>query len=139
MIDRSLDRVLSICTHFAFFFIDIYMHIRITIRESILSKPLINKTKFKEDFIMLDEAKHPFLELGDVDAPPNKTLIMIGGIPTNPMESMTWLADCLNQIDSSLRIIIFNMPFYESHNPIIRENKYAETNGSSIILSLIHI
>jgi len=27
---------------------------------------------------MLDEAKHPFLELGDVDAPPNKTLIMIG-------------------------------------------------------------
>ena len=58
---------------------------------------------------------------------------MIGGIPTNPIESMTWLAKCLNDIDNSLRIIIFNMPFYESHNPIITENKYAETNGSSII------
>ena len=122
MIDRSLDRVLSLCTHFAFFFIDIYMHIRITIRESIVSKPLINKTKFKEDFIMLDEAKHPFLELGDVDAPPNKTLIMIGGIPTNPMESMTWLADCLKQIDSSLRIIIFNMPFYNQYFSIEYSN-----------------
>ena len=132
MIDRSLDRVLSICTHFAFFFIDIYMHIRISIRESIVSKPLINKTKFKEDFIMLDEAKHPFLELGDVDAPPNKTLIMIGGIPTNPMESMTWLADCLNQIDSSLRIIIFNMPFYNQYFSIEYSDQFAKSNGESL-------
>ena len=108
------------------------MHIRISIRESIVSKPLINKTKFKEDFIMLDEAKHPFLELGDVDAPPNKTLIMIGGIPTNPMESMTWLADCLNQIDSSLRIIIFNMPFYNQYFSIEYSNQFAKSNGESL-------
>ncbi len=47
--------------------------------------------------------------------PSNKTLVMIGGIPTHPMESMTWFADCLNQIDASLRIIIFNMPYYEHH------------------------
>ena len=35
MINSALDRLLSLFTHFAFIFIDIYFHLRITIRESI--------------------------------------------------------------------------------------------------------
>ena len=118
MINSILDRLLSAFTHFVFIFIDIYIHLRITVRETIVSKPLINTIKFKKYFVLLDEAKHFVFELGDEKAAPNKTLIMIGGIPTHPMESMTWFADCLNQIDPSLRIIIFNMPYYEYHHSV---------------------
>jgi pimeloyl-ACP methyl ester carboxylesterase len=132
MINGALDRLLSLFTHFVFIFIDIYFHLRITIRESIVSKPLINKTKFKKYFVILDEAKHFVFELGDEKAVPNKTLVMIGGIPTHPMESMTWFADCLNQIDPSLRIIIFNMPYYDQHHSIECSNYFAQSNGESL-------
>jgi hypothetical protein len=132
MINSAIDRVLSIFTHFVFIFIDIYMHLRITVRESIVSKPLINKIKFKELSVILDEVKHPVLELGDANAPANKTLVMIGGIPTHPMESMTWFADCLNQIDGSLRIIIFNMPYYDQHCSIDYSNQFAQSSGESL-------
>jgi pimeloyl-ACP methyl ester carboxylesterase len=132
MISSNLDRLLSVFTHFVFIFIDIYIHLRITIRESIVSKPLINTIKFKKYFVLLDDAKHFVFELGDEKAAPNKTLVMIGGIPTHPMESMTWFADCLNQIDPSLRIIIFNMPYYEHHHSVEHSNYFAQFNGESL-------
>ena len=132
MINSLLDRILSVLTHFVFIFVDIYMHLRILARESIVSNPLINKIKFKEHFVIIDEMKHPVLELGDANAPSNKTLVMIGGIPTHPMESMTWFADCLNQIDASLRIIIFNMPYYDQHFSIEHSNQFAQSSGESL-------
>ena len=132
MISSNLDRLLSVFTHFVFIFIDIYIHLRITVRESIVSKPLINTIKFKKYFVLLDDAKHFVFELGDEKAAPNKTLVMIGGIPTHPMESMTWFADCLNQIDPSLRIIIFNMPYYEHHHSVEHSNYFAQFNGESL-------
>jgi 16S rRNA G1207 methylase RsmC len=132
MISSNLDRLLSVFTHFVFIFIDIYIHLRITVRESIVSKPLINTIKFKKYFVLLDDAKHFVFELGDEKAAPNKTLVMIGGIPTHPMESMTWFADCLNQIDPSLRIIIFNMPYYEHHHSVEHSNYFAQSNGESL-------
>ena len=132
MINSILDRLLSVFTHFVFIFIDIYIYLRITVRESIVSKPLINAIKFKKYFVLLDEAKHFVFELGDEKAAPNKTLVMIGGIPTHPMESMTWFADCLNQIDPSLRIIIFNMPYYEHHHSVEHSNYFAQFNGESL-------
>ena len=128
-----LDNLLKIISFIVFIFIDLYVYLRIFYREKLFNRPLINQTPFKKLSINLANAIHSVYELGDLNASSDKTIVMIGGIPTNPIESMTWLAKCLNDIDSSLRIIIFNMPFYESHNPIIRENKYAETNGSSII------
>ena len=132
MINSILDRLLSVFTHFVFIFIDIYIYLRITVRESIVSKPLINTIKFKKYFVLLDEAKHFVFELGNEKAAPNKTLVMIGGIPTHPMESMTWFADCLNQIDPSLRIIIFNMPYYEHHHSVEHSNYFAQFNGESL-------
>ena len=56
MINSILDRLLSVFTHFVFIFIDTYIHLRITVRESIVSKPLINTTKFKKYFVLLDGA-----------------------------------------------------------------------------------
>lgn len=128
-----LDKLLQIITYIVFIFIDLYIYLTIFYREILFNKPLIGKTPFKKSSINLSNSIHSIYELGDLNAPSNKTIVMVGGIPTNPIESMTWLAKCLNDIDASLRIIIFNMPFYESHNPIIRENTYAETNGTSIL------
>ena len=45
---------------------------------------------------------------------------------------MTWFADCLNQIDPSLRIIIFNMPYYEHHHSVEHSNYFAQSNGESL-------
>ena len=120
-------------TYIVFIFIDLYVYLRIFYREKLFNRPLIDQTPFKKLSINLSNACHSVYELGDLNASSDKTIVMVGGIPTNPIESMTWLAQCLNDIDNSLRIIIFNMPFYENHNPIITENKYAETNGASII------
>ena len=46
---------------------------------------------------------------------------------------MSWLADCLNRIDNSLRIIIFNMPHYEDHFMINLADSLAISNGESLI------
>jgi hypothetical protein len=45
---------------------------------------------------------------------------------------MSWMADCLNTIDNSLRIIIFNMPYYEDHFNIDVSNSLAISNGESL-------
>lgn len=128
-----LDKLLQIITYIAFIFIDLYIYITIFYRERLFNRPLIHKTPFKKLSINLSNSIHSIYELGDLNAKSNKTIVMVGGIPSNPIESMTWLAKCLNDIDRSLRIIIFNMPFYETHNPIIIENSYGETNGKSIL------
>jgi hypothetical protein len=46
---------------------------------------------------------------------------------------MTWLADELNKINPSLRIIIFNIPFYENHFDIETTEYTAKTNGKNFI------
>ena len=127
------DKLLQLIAYIVFIFIDLYIYLTIFFREKLFYTPLVDKTPFKKSLINLSNSVHSIYELGDPNATSNKTIVMIGGIPSDPIESMTWLAKCLYDIDRSLRIIIFNMPFYEKHNPIIRENNYAETNGTSIL------
>jgi pimeloyl-ACP methyl ester carboxylesterase len=46
---------------------------------------------------------------------------------------MSWLAEQLHKIDSTLRIIIFNMPYYDEHFAIEYSNEFAISNGESLI------
>ena len=73
-------------------------------------------------------------QIGDLSASDENTIIMIGGIPTDPLESMTWLADELNKINPSLRIIIFNMPYYENHFNIETTHETAKSQGRNLII-----
>ena len=127
-----LDLVLKVSTHFIFIFIDIYFNLRIFFREKFLNKPLIEFSNFKKYYITVNSERHSVWEIGSEDAVSEKTLILIGGIPTEPIKSMSWMADCLNKIDDSLRIIIFNMPYYEDHFNIELANVFAISNGESL-------
>ena len=123
------DRILSIVTHFVFVFIDIYVHLCIFFRKTSLNK----KLNFREYFVSIDNENHAVCEIGDQDATSDKTLLLIGGIPTNPIESMSWLAEQLHKIDSALRIIIFNMPYYDEHFSIEYSQEFAISNGESLL------
>jgi len=127
-----LDSLLKSFTYFIFIFIDSYIYLRIFFREKILNKPLIDYSNFKKYFIAINNENHSVWEIGNKDAVKEKTLILIGGIPTDPLKSMSWLADCLNRIDNSLRIIIFNMPYYEDHFMINLADSLAISNGESL-------
>ena len=110
-----VDYFLKGFTYFVFIFIDSYIYLRIFIREKFFYKQLIELSNFKKYFVTVNNEKHSVWEIGNKDATKEKTLILIGGIPTDPIKSMSWMAGCLNKIDNSLRIIIFNMPYYENH------------------------
>ena len=104
MITNFLDRLLSILSYIVFVFIDIYINLRIFFRGTSSNK----KLNFKEYFVSIENDDHTISEIGDHQATSDKTLLLIGGIPTDPIESMSWLAHELHKIDSTLRIIIFN-------------------------------
>lgn len=112
-----------------FVFIDIYVHLCIFFRKTSLNK----KLNFREYFVSIDNENHAVCEIGDQDATSDKTLLLIGGIPTNPIESMSWLAEQLHKIDSALRIIIFNMPYYDEHFSIEYSQEFAISNGESLL------
>ena len=142
-----VDFFLKGFTYFIFIFIDSYVYLRIFLREKLFYKPLIELSNFRKYFVTINNEDHSVWEIGNKDAVKEKTLILIGGIPTDPLKSMSWMADCLNTIDNSLRIIIFNMPYYEDHFNIDVSNSLAISNGESLTskkiidfsLSLIHI
>ena len=127
-----LDFFLKIFTYFIFIFIDSYIYLRIVFREKFRNKISIELSNFRKYYITINNEKHSVWEIGSNDAVPEKTLVLIGGIPTDPLKSMSWMADCLNKIDNSLRIIIFNMPYYEDHFNIELSDTFAISNGESI-------
>ena len=129
MITNFLDRLLSILSYIVFVFIDIYINLRIFFRGTSSNK----KLNFKEYFVSIENEDHTICEIGDHQATSDKTLLLIGGIPTDPIESMSWLAHELHKIDSTLRIIIFNMPHYDEHFDIEYSEEFAISNGESFI------
>ena len=129
MITNFLDRLLSILSYIVFVFIDIYINLRIFFRGTSSNK----KLNFKEYFVSIENEDHTICEIGDDQATSDKTLLLIGGIPTDPIESMSWLAHELHKIDSTLRIIIFNMPYYDEHFDIEYSDEFAISNGESFI------
>ena len=134
-------------SYFIFIFIDLYIYIKIFFREYFFYSPKINKINFIKSVLTVDGLDHKIYEFGDINASNQNTLLLIGGIPTDPMDSMTWLANEINQINDNLRVIILNMPYYEDDFDIDVNNKYAISNGRDLVtdkiidfsLSLIHI
>ena len=120
--------------YFIFIFIDLYIYIKIFFREYFFYSPKINNIGFIKRFINIDGQNHKIYEFGNINASDQNTLLLIGGIPTDPMDSMTWLANEIYLINKNLRVIILNMPYYEKNFSIDAENEYAISN-----LSLIHI
>ena len=124
-------------SYFIFIFIDLYIYIKIFFREYFFYSPKINKINFIKSVLTVDGLDHKIYEFGDINASNQNTLLLIGGIPTDPMDSMTWLANEINQINDNLRVIILNMPYYEDDFDIDVNNKYAISNGRDLVTDKI--
>ena len=125
--------IFKLICRFLFLFIDVYINLKIFFREYFFYTPYIDNIDFKKSSLNIEGQNHHVYQIGDLSASDENTIIMMGGIPTDPLESMTWLADELNKINSSLRIIIFNMPYYESHFDIMATEKTAKSQGKNLI------
>jgi pimeloyl-ACP methyl ester carboxylesterase len=133
MINNIKYLIFKLFTPLIFLFIDLYINLKIFLRENFFYTPYINTINFIKSSINIDGQNHEMYQIGDLNANDINTIIMIGGIPTDPAESMTWLADELNKINPSFRIIIFNIPFYENHFDIETTEYTAKTNGKNFI------
>ena len=112
-------------TYFIFIFIDSYIYLRIFLREKFFYKPIIELSNFRKYFVTINNEDHSVWEIGNKDAVKEKTLILIRGIPTDPLKSMSWLADCLNTIDT------FGSITDDIDNDFVKSNKNLKyTNGS---------
>ena len=119
--------------YFIFIFIDLYIHIKIFFREYFFYSPKINNIEFIKRVINIEGQNHKIYEFGDIKASDQNTLLLMGGIPTDPMDSMAWLANEIYLINENLRVIILNMPYYENDFSIDVENEYAVSNGRDLI------
>ena len=78
----------------------------------------IEGISFDKKTILIDGYKHLYTICGNVNAESNQTLIMMGGIPSDPSESLYWMASELIKKNPSLKILIIHLPFYENYSKI---------------------
>lgn len=102
------------------------------IRNSKSGIKVFNNANFKKFSIKINNYHHQCMSCGNPNANQRQTLIMMGGIPTDSSESMMWMAEEMVKKNSSLKIFIFHLPFYESYSEIITENKEAIFNSLSL-------
>ena len=53
---------------------------------------------------------------------------MMGGIPSDPSESMFWMAAEIIKMNSSFKILILHLPFYENYSKIELKDDTAKFN-----------
>ena len=88
----------------------------------------IDGIHFEKKTILIDGYKHLYTTCGNFNAESNQTLIMMGGIPSDPSESLYWMASELIKKNPSLKILIIHLPFYENYSKIELTDDTAKFN-----------
>ena len=84
----------------------------------------------KKRFIHIDGYQHLITECGNTEASEENTIVMMGGIPTDPSESLYWMASDLCRKDKDLHVLILHLPYYEEYSKInLDKNLYAKLNA----------
>ena len=84
----------------------------------------------KKRFIHIDGYQHLITECGNNEASEENTIVMMGGIPTDPSESLYWMASELCRKDKDLHVLILHLPYYEEYSKInLDKNLYAKFNA----------
>ena len=84
----------------------------------------------KKRFIHIDGYQHLITECGNTEALEENTIVMMGGIPTDPSESLYWMAAELCRKDKDLHVLILHLPYYEEYSKInLDKNFYAKFNA----------
>ena len=86
----------------------------------------IKGIRLKKRFIHIDGYQHLITECGDSEASQENTIVMMGGIPCDPSESLYWMTAELCRLDKDLHVLILHLPYYEEHSKIdLDKNLYA--------------
>lgn len=88
----------------------------------------IDGIKLEKKTILIDGYKHQYTICGNLNAESNHILVMMGGIPSDPSESMYWMASELIKMNSSFKILILHLPFYENYSKIEPTDETAKFN-----------
>ena len=84
----------------------------------------------KKRFIHIDGYQHLITECGNTEASEENTIVMMGGIPSDPSESLYWMAAEFCKIDKDLHVLILHLPYYEEYSKInLDKNLYAKFNA----------
>ena len=84
----------------------------------------------KKRFIHIDGYQHLITECGNTEASEENTILMMGGIPSDPSESLYWMAAELCRKDKDLHVLILHLPYYEEYSKInLNKNLYAKFNA----------
>ena len=95
----------------------------------------IDNIKFKRKTLCINNFNHQFTICGNSEAKENETLVMMGGIPTDPSESMFWMACEMIKKNPSFKILILHLPFYEKYSQMIMNNDKASFKTLTIPFS----
>ena len=77
-----------------------------------------NGVCLEKRFIHINGYQHLITQCGDIDASEENTIVMMGGIPSDPSESLYWMAAELCKSDKDLHVLILHLPYYEEYSTI---------------------
>lgn len=87
--------------------------------------------------LTLGSYQHRYTECGYSDAPPAKTIVMMGGVPTDASETFYWFVAALTRKDSGLRCIIIHPPYTEAYSVIETGSQKSRHNALALPFNLV--
>ena len=128
----SLENIFKFFAFLYLFIAGLIISLTVYLREKHIIKDLksidIDGIKFKKKTVLIEGYEHQYTLCGSLSAKSNETLIMMGGIPSDPSESMFWMAAEIIKMNSSFKILILHLPFYENYSKIELKDDTAKFN-----------
>ena len=128
----SLENIFKFFAFLYSFIAGLIISLTVYLREKHIIKDLksidIDGIKFKKKTVLIEGYEHQYTLCGSLSAKSNETLIMMGGIPSDPSESMFWMAAEIIKMNSSFKILILHLPFYENYSKIELKDDTAKFN-----------
>ena len=78
----------------------------------------VDGVPLRKRFVTVDGYRHLVTEAGDPAAEEAKTIVMMGGVPTDSSETLHWMTAALCRRDPALRCVILHLPFMEESNRV---------------------
>ena len=135
----SLENILKLVAFLYSFIAGLIISLTVYSREKNITKDLksidIDGIKFKKKTILIEDYEHQYTLCGNLSAKSNETLVMMGGIPSDPTESMLWMAAEIIKMNPSFKILILHLPFYENYSKIELSDETANFNTLNLPFS----
>ena len=135
MIKILIEIIFALLVKTFLFFFKIILTVICFIREEKIFKKQSNDLNYegihlKKRFIKIGDYQHLITECGNTEATEENTIVMMGGFPSDPSESLYWMAAELCRIDKNLHVLILHLPYFEEHSKIdLDKNLHAKFNA----------